>query len=110
MNKVICKGLILKDNGETKCIVPNKPVVIVMPTVGAFLFSDGTYAGDDLQVIECEPDTRWFRTRAEEDDCVVSHVIYHRTAINEYIQEITGVKSEKVQNEDSNTDRMGSVF
>lgn len=92
MNKVVCKGLILKYNGETKCIVPNKPVVIVMPTVGSSLFSDGAYAGDALQTVECEPDTRWFRTK--EVDGELEMVTFSGKGIEQYIREMTGIKDD----------------
>ena len=50
MSKAICKGIICENQGELKCVVPNKPVVIVMPAVGGTMFYDGSYAGDTLQV------------------------------------------------------------
>lgn len=94
MNKVICKGLIYEHNGEIKCVVPNCPVVIVSPTEGAFRYSDGAYMGDDLQVIKCEPDTRWFKSKEKEEEGVIEKIVYHDTAIIEYIQEITDGKSD----------------
>lgn len=92
MNKVICKGLIYEHGGEIKCIVPNKPVVVVMPLLGAFRYSDGAYMGDELQVIECEPDTRWFKTK--EVDCELEMVTFGGKGIEGYIREITGIKDD----------------
>lgn len=92
MSKAICKGVIYEHQGELKCFVPNKPIVIVMPAVGGTMFHDGSYAGDELQVNEFAPDTRWFKTK--EIDGELEMIIYNDDGIEKYIREITGVKDD----------------
>lgn len=92
MSKAICKGIIYEHQGELKCVVPNKPVVIVMPAVGGAMFYDGSYAGDTLQVYEFEPDRRWFKSQDVDGD--LEMITYHDDGIEKYIREITGVKGD----------------
>lgn len=91
MNKATIKGIIFEYDGGLKCHVPNKPVVIVMPSIdGSMFWVDDTYFHDGLQVNEFIPDKRWFKTK--EIDGKIDGISYDKNGILDYIKEITGTK------------------